>query len=400
MKNDHWTACWRALGVVTLILGLSACKGSLEFVGDPDAPPFSDGLRPQIQALMSDLMVSAAVVVVRSPQGDWSAAFGQRARGGIDPLRVDDHFRVGSVTKTWTGTVILQLVHERRIGLDDPVSLHLSGVPDGDRITIRHLLSMRSGLFNYSTDLAFNQSLDERPERVFTVQELLDIGFAHPPYFAPGADYTYSNTNTLLLGQIIESKTGMPLADAFHSRLFAPIGLSRTLYPPMNNTNLPAPFARGYQYGTNVETMLSEALSPERQAAARNGSLQPTDTTLHSTSWGGAAGMGISTAPEMATFVKAMISGGLLDTQLQAQRLASCQPIVPGSPDSASYCLGLAKFGTYYGHTGEIPGYNTFMGYDPTTDTTLVVMASMAAAPDGRAPANTIAMRVMQRLAE
>jgi D-alanyl-D-alanine carboxypeptidase len=89
--------------------------------------------------------------------------------------------RIGSITKTFTGTVVLQLVDEGRIGLDDPISLHLSGVPNGNAITIRQLLYMSSGLYNYSEDLAFNQSLDADPQRVWTPKELLVIGLSQPP---------------------------------------------------------------------------------------------------------------------------------------------------------------------------------------------------------------------------
>jgi len=82
--------------------------------------------------------------------------------------------RIGSITKTFTGTVVLQLVDEGWLGLDDPISRHLTGVPNGDNITIRQLLNMTSGLYNYSEDLAFNESLDADPERVWTPEELLE----------------------------------------------------------------------------------------------------------------------------------------------------------------------------------------------------------------------------------
>ena len=164
---------------------------------------------------MTDTLTSGAVVVVRSPQGNWTQAFGKREKGGDIALQTDDHFRVGSVTKTWTGTVILQLIDEGRIKLSDPISAYLTGVPNGDNITIEHLLSMRSGLFNYSTDQAFNQRLDDDPTQTFSIDALVQIAFKHDPYFTPGTDYRYSNTNTLLLGQLIEKITIISVAEAF-----------------------------------------------------------------------------------------------------------------------------------------------------------------------------------------
>jgi D-alanyl-D-alanine carboxypeptidase len=217
-------------------------------------------------------------------------------------------------------------------------------------------------------------------------------------YFAPGADFRYSNTNTVLLGLIIERLTGMRVADAIRARLFAPLGLTDTFLPPQDNTSLPAPAPHGYQWGTNAETADSEALFPERQNAVKNGSLQPTDVTGVSTSWAWTAGSGISTVKELAAYARRLVGGGYLNADLQARRLASCKSTQPSSATAASYCLGLAKFGAFYGHTGEIPGFNTFMGYDPTTQTTIVTWATTAAAPDGRAPANTIAQIVIGEL--
>ncbi|PTB19575.1 D-alanyl-D-alanine carboxypeptidase [Trinickia symbiotica] len=386
------------LCALAMVIGVtfSACSG-----GDsPSEPAFATAARPQINQLLVDTMTAGAVVYVQSPSGNWLASFGTAVRGTNTPIPTNAHFRVGSVTKTWTGTVVLQLVQEGKLSLSDPVSKYVANVPNGDAITIAQLLSMRSGLYNYTTNLAFNQTLDSEPNKVWTTSEMLDIAFSNPVYFAPGAGFMYSNTNTVLLGLIIEQLTGMSAADAIKTRLFVPLGLTDTFLPPQNDTSLPAPFAHGYQWGTNVETAMSEALSPERQAAAANGTLQPTDVTGASTSWAWTAGSGISTVTELAEYVQRMVGGGYLSADLQAERLASCTPIQPSDPNSASYCLGLAKFGTFYGHTGEIPGFNTFMGYDPATRTTIVTWATSAEAPDGTAPANEIARILMGELSK
>jgi D-alanyl-D-alanine carboxypeptidase len=383
---------------LALIIGLtlSGCGG------DPlsTEPGYATAARPQINQLLTDTLTAGAVVYVQSPSGNWLESFGTAMRGTNTPIPTDAHFRVGSVTKTWTGTVILQLVQEGKLSLSDPVSKFVANVPNGDAITIEQLLSMRGGLYNYTRDLAFNQTLDAQPNKVWTTGELLDIGFSQPEDFAPGTAFGYSNTNTVLLGLIIEQLTGMSAADAMKARLFAPLGLIDTFLPSQNDTSLPAPAPHGYQWGTNAETATSEALSPERQAAAKNGTLQPTDVTGVSTSWAWTAGSGISTVKELAAYVQRMVGGGYLNADLQAKRLASCTPVVPSDPNSASYCLGLARFGTFYGHTGEIPGFNTFMGYDPATQTTIVTWATSAQSPDGRAPANSIAQILMGELSK
>lgn len=385
-----------------LIAGVAVASSMLAGCGgdSPNEPAFATAARPQINQLLVDTMTAGAVVYVQSPSGNWLQSFGTAVRGTDTPIPTNAHFRVGSVTKTWTGTVILQLVQEGKLSLSDPVSKYIANVPNGDAITIEQLLSMRSGLFNYTTDLAFNQTLDSEPNKVWTTGDMLTIAFSHPVHFAPGAGFAYSNTNTVLLGLIIEKLTGTSAADAMKARLFAPFGLTDTFLPAQNDTSLPAPFPHGYQWGTNAETATSEALSPERQAAAENGTLQPADVTTVSTSWAWSAGSGISTVQQLAAFVQRMVGGGYLNADMQAKRLASCTPIQPSDPNSASYCLGLAKFGTFYGHTGEIPGFNTFMGYDPATQTTIVTWSTSATSPDGRAPANEIARILIAELSK
>ncbi|MEC5404637.1 serine hydrolase domain-containing protein [Paraburkholderia sp. MPAMCS5] len=392
----------RRTSALALIVGIGA---SLAGCGSGDSvsssePAFATEARPQINAFLADTMTPGAVVYVQSPKGDWLESFGTAVRGTNTPLPTNAHFRVGSVTKTWTGTVILQLVQEGKLALADPVSKYVANVPNGGNITIEQLLTMRSGLYNYSTSLAFNQTLDAAPNKVWTTGELFDIAFSQPVYFAPGADFRYSNTNTVLLGLVIEQVTGMSAADAMKARLFTPAGLTDTFLPPQGDTSLIAPAPHGYQWGTNAETTDSDALSPERQAAAKNGTLQPTDVTSVNTSWAWTAGSGISTVKELAAYVQRMVGGGYLNADLQAQRLASCRSVNPSDPMAASYCLGLAEFGTFYGHTGEIPGFNTFMGYDPATKTTIVTWATTAAAPDGTAPANGIARILMRELSK
>ena len=392
---------FRRIYAVVLALALGAAVAGCG--GDtltPTEPAFATAARPQIDALLAETLTPGAVVYVQSPSGNWLESFGTAVRGTNMPIPTNAHFRVGSVTKTWTGTVILQLVQEGKLALGDTVSKYIANVPNGDSITIEELLSMRSGLYNYSTSLAFNQTLDAQPNKVWTTKELLDIAFSQPVYFAPGADFRYSNTNTVLLGLIIEQLTGMSAADAIKARLFAPFSLTESYLPPRDDTSFRTPAPHGYQWGTNAETAESDALSPARQAAAKNGTLQPTDVTSVNTSWAWTAGSGISTITELAAYVQRMVGGGYLSADLQAQRLANCQSTQPSDPGAASYCLGLAKFGTFYGHTGEIPGFNTFMGYDPVTRTTIVTWATTAAAPDGTPPANGIARILMAELSK
>lgn len=378
-----------------------ACGPAQEAPGAPvaaAAPAYAARAEKKIAASLDETLAPGAVVFVRSKEkGDWSAAFGARTYRGTEKLTVDDHFRIGSNTKTMTGTVVLQLVEEGKLRLDDPVSKHRPDVKDA-RITIAHLLSMRSGLYNYSESLEVNRSLDETPARVWQPEELIAIGLGKPALFDPGTAYAYSNTNTVLLGRIVEQITGQPLERELDARIFGKLGLTHTALPSLTDATLPSPHPRGYQFGTNVGTIASEVLSPEIQAQARAGTLLPKDMTGANPSWGWAAGAGISTAPELGRYARALVTGELLGPALHEARLASVLPNDPSNPESASYGLGIGKLGPMYGHTGELPGFNTFMGHDRDKDITLVVWTPLAASPDGKAPAIEIAKIVIGEL--
>jgi D-alanyl-D-alanine carboxypeptidase len=299
---------------------------------------------------------------------------------------------VGSNTKTMTSTVILQLVEEGELSLDDPVSRYIDGVPNGDQITIANLSEMRSGLFSYTSDPGFNQTLDDRPEKAWTPQELLDIAFSHPVNAAPDTEFEYCNTNIVLLGLIIEELTGTTATQAFEERIFQPLGLTQSLLPMPDDASLADPHSTGYQFLTNVETIDSYAVPAAQLPAALDGSLEPLEYTDANPSWAWTAGAAISTADELATYVEAMVDGGLLDAQTQKVRMDSIREITTG----AGYGLGIAQFGPMYGHDGQLPGFSTFMARDPKTGTTLIIGTNLSASPvNGENAAVVIAKAAM-----
>lgn len=392
-------------GVVAILAAglLAACSSQSGSATSTDAsstktPLNQAQLRSTVESTMAELLVPGAVVLVRTPDSIWVDAFGTRQLGVDDPVSVNDHFRIGSNTKTMTGTVMLQLVDEGLISLDDPVSKYRPDVPNGDDITIEQLLDMRSGLFNYSELESFNDILDNDPARVWDPEELVALGLAEPVYFAPGEGFHYSNTNTVLAGLIIEQLTGNELRDEFQQRIFVPLGLDQTSFPAIEDASLPTPYPHGYLYGTNVQTEQDPALPAEEQAAASAGTLLPTDVTNTNPSWGWAAGAGISTAVDLANYVEALIDGGLLSPETQQMRLDSIQPSDPSNPTSAGYGIALAQFGPMLGHDGSLPGYQSFMGHDPNSDTTLIVLTNLQAAPGGEQVANEIARALIGEL--
>ena len=175
--------------------------------------------------LVESMQVPSAVVLVRSSEfGDATFRFGSWVLGGDDLPATSDHYRIGSITKTMTATVILQLAQEGKLVLDDPISKYRPDVPNGDNISIAQLLDMRSGLAGYTENPMFQQAVDDDPERIWTPDELLALAFSVPPLFPPGTAWQYSNTNYVLLGLVMEDVTGQSVAELFQERLFDPLG--------------------------------------------------------------------------------------------------------------------------------------------------------------------------------
>ncbi|WP_051062943.1 serine hydrolase domain-containing protein [Ilumatobacter nonamiensis] len=345
-----------------------------------------------VDDLATELHQTGMVVFIRTPDGEYVNTWGTDAVDSTEVPTLDTRVRIGSNTKTWTGTAILQMVEEGKLSIDDAVSTYRPDVPNGDNITIGQLLDMRSGLYNYTETLELNTALDEAPERVWTPEELLALAFAHEPYFAPGEDWHYSNTNTILLGLIAEELDAKPIAQIFEDRFFTPLGMSGSSFPDDTDTSIPDPYADGYTFNGNVETMDGdEELPADRVAAIDAGEIEPPNHTNDNPSWTWSAGQGISTATDLATWVEAMVKGDLLDPATQQLRMDSVLPTDPTNPNAAGYGYGLAQMGPLFGHTGALPGYNSFMGYDPANDVTIVIWGNLAPTPLGAAPAARMA---------
>ena len=322
--------------------------------GGMDAPAYANDIRPQIEEQMGNLRIPGAFVYVDVPgEGTWSQAFGTGNLKSDTPITPDDHFRIGSNTKTFTGTVVLQLVDEGRLALDDPVSEYQPEVPNGENITIRQILNMTSGLFSYTEDEDFNRTLDTEPKKVWEPEELVGIGFEHEPYFRPGDGFHYSNTNTILLGMLVEQLTGRALEEEFEERIFGPLGMRDSLMPELSSAAIPDPHPRGYMYQTNVESLNSPLLEGKEAERADREAGEPKDVTDDNPSWAWAAGSGISTVDDMVVWAKADATGELLSPEAQKERLSWVSP--PPSP-GAEYGLAIAEFpGGSSGTTASCP---------------------------------------------
>lgn len=172
-----------------------------------------------------------AIVAVQSPEGFFMKAYGIADPATGAPMTTDMFQRVGSITKPFTGTLLMQLAADEELSLDDPISMYVAGVTNGDDITLRMLADMTSGVASYTLDDAWQATFFGEPEKVWTPDELLAIGLALEPLFEPGTSFDYSNTNTILLGKVIEQVSGEPYQDVLQDRILTPLGLTGTWFP-------------------------------------------------------------------------------------------------------------------------------------------------------------------------
>ncbi|MEE1815431.1 serine hydrolase domain-containing protein [Streptomyces sp. NPDC004288] len=343
--------------------------------GEDDCPP--GGLGPELTARLDraveDVRRQAGIPGVTV--GLWMPGRGSyvRATGVADkvtgrPMSTDGYLRIGSETKTFTVTALLKLVDDHRIGLDDPISRYVHGVPNGRRITLRHLAEMRSGLFPYTSDPDFVHDLLSDPQRSFTPEQSLAYGFKHKNTFQPGAKFEYSNSNLVLLGLVVEKVTGQPLAGFLRNRVLRPAHLRHTFLP--SGPEFPEPHPRGYTNQT-----LSGAVA---------------DSTDWNPSWAWAAGAMISDLHDLRRWAKTVATGELLSPGTQAQRLKTLPTGVPG----LSYGLGIFETGGWIGHNGSIPGYETVTVYLPERDATLVIMINTDITSQGQEPSTLLARAI------
>src|SRR5437588_8238607 len=160
--------------LVGVALLIAACSRPGSTAGSSALKPIDPAaLQTMVDRTAKELLIPGAVVLLRTPKGEFTATYGTTLIGAISPPRADTHFRIASNTKTMTAAVIVLLAQEGKLSLDDPVSKYIPGVPDGDKITITELLKMRSGLYTYDDDPEFWSVLDRDPPKIWTPAEVL-----------------------------------------------------------------------------------------------------------------------------------------------------------------------------------------------------------------------------------
>jgi D-alanyl-D-alanine carboxypeptidase len=337
----------RRLAAVCVILaaglaGIGASAGQ---------PPARDArLTEAIPEAMKQASVPGAIVGVwQEGTAPYVRGFGVRDLATGEPMTTDLSMRIGSVTKTFVTTALLRLVDQGKVGLDEPVGKYVSGVPEGDAITLRQLAAMRSGLYSY-TDVVV-PALPGQPLRQWTPAELLQISFQHPQLFRPGTAFDYSNTNTVLLGLVIEKVSGQPLNTYIDQHILRPENLEHTLFPA--GSALPSPHAHGY---------------------TKNAAGELVDATGWNPSWGWAAGNMVSTVEDLRVWAQDLATGKLLSPAMQRERESFL--LAPSEGEGSLYGLGVENQNGWIGHNGNIAGYQSYAYYLPAERIAMVVLVN------------------------
>ncbi|MCA2224448.1 serine hydrolase domain-containing protein [Nonomuraea aurantiaca] len=327
--------------------------------------------RPELRKAIEEIVDSGFVGVslrVHDERGEWAGSAGAAVLGGTAKPPIDGHVRIGSATKTFTATLVLQLVAEGKVGLDTPAAYYLPEFGLDERITVRMLLQHTSGVFNFSGEVyddgtvvpgipipygtTGKEWVDDRL-KTYRPEELVRLALSKPARFEPGTGWSYSNTNYVLARLLIEKVTGRSVAEEMRRLILEPLGLSGTMLPDAS-PEIPAPHAHAYYQYEDA------------------GEQKTIDITRQNPSWISSGGDMISTTQDLHTFISALLGGKLLPAPLLAEM---CTPHPTGIPNM-DYGLGVfvvtTDNGTVISHNGAAVGHAALMSSTPDGSKTLI----------------------------
>ena len=329
-------------------------------ISRPDAPEgeLPKDLVSELQQTLDDTMAEynvpgAAVGVWIPDAGSWTTVAGLADVETNAPVTPEMQWPIRSITKSYTVTLILQLVDEGVISLDDTIDQYVDGITDGDSITLRQLADMSSGNSEYFTK-AFGQDFTDDPARLFTLDELNGYVVGQPAQFAPGSEKVYTNANTNLLGKVIEVATGEDYADVLNERILEPLGQTGTRYIT-DDAKWTEPHALGY--------------SPSDSGEGWNDQI-PNLSVL------GPAGSMISTLDDARVWGEMLAEGAFLTPESQTEREQGA-PLDAGPPYDI-YALGMGETDGWWGHNGEGLGYTAATFHNTETGATIAVFFNLS----------------------
>ncbi|MEM1279581.1 MAG: serine hydrolase, partial [Cyanobacteria bacterium P01_H01_bin.152] len=346
---------------------VSETAGSVSFTIDDTVlgPPTGGNTLPDRvinaldEALANNLPpeVPGAAVAILTKEGQWFGASGLADLENGVPLQPSDRFEAGSITKTFVATTILQLLEEGRLTLEDTLTQWLPTgitdlVPNASDITIEQILNHTSGVADYA-DVLFNQALSDPTVFLneWTPEQLVGFIDGVTPFFAPGTDWQYSNTNYILAGEVIEAVTGNSYGAEIRDRIINPLDLDNTFV--FGEEEIPSYVSSYWDFDNN-------------------GSLD--NISIANLSWAGSAGSIISNTEDLADFFDGLlVEGALLQPETLEQMLDT---IEVNSPNYDTYGLGIGTLESrnrfWYVHRGQTLGFRSNLWYSPLEEITYV----------------------------
>ena len=334
-----------------VVIGLCAVPMVLQSKERTNEMTLEKRMDAVVQRIMTEYEVPGLNVGIWIPGViEWEKSYGVADKETGETLTFEHHMRIGSVTKTFLGTALMQLVDKGKVSLDDKISKYVSGVPNGDKITLRHLMTMTSGLGNYtSSEGFFPDEIIKNPARKWEQEELLKIGYAMPIGFEPGKDWEYNNTNVILLGLVIEKVTGIDLPIYMEKNVLGPLNMKETMMSVSGK--LPYPYALGYT---------------KNKTGGADKEVSGVDP-----SWAWGTGNIISTFKDLKRWAKALGTGELLSKEgFKARTDWEKMPLMGEKGYHYGLLVMYAK--GWITHTGDMPGFNTMVAYLPERDAIFV----------------------------
>ncbi|MFC1485982.1 serine hydrolase domain-containing protein [Candidatus Latescibacterota bacterium] len=346
MKRRVWIYTLPAIFLLTFILNCSEDSGT-----NPTTTTTTlERLETATEEVMATLNLPGVEVAIWIPgEGEYRFAKGTADLENNIPYTTGQPFRIASITKTFVATVILQLVDSGLLNLSDNLSTYFPSFPNAGKITILHLLSMRSGIPDYADDEAFVEETAGNPLREYVPADLMAVAASHADEFIePDTETRYCNTNYIILGEIAALVTGTDIGALITEKIIAPLGLVNTQYPTGSSL---VSNVKGYSWDT-----------------AQNAFVDYTDINP---SWSGAAGAMISTSDNLRIYVEALYKGTLLSSATQTERMKTMG--LQGMQNLVQFGAGIMKLGPYWGHSGGIVGFSSEMWYLPEKDAVVII---------------------------
>lgn len=376
------------LGLVGLVGGCSTSQSAPAESGSPSesvSTTSEPAVRTAAEALTTGGAVPGVVVVIQSDDNKREVAVGSSELSSGAPMSGSLPFRIASVSKAFSGAVVLQLVSDGKLRLSDRLPAVWSQAPRAWRkVTVGQLLQHTSGLPDYIRTPQFVKDFVADPQMDRTPEQLVDYVRDEPTEFRPGSQYKYSDTDNIVAGLIVEQASGEKYADMLRTSVGEPLGLTATTLP--ETSAMPAPFMHGYavdeESGSTEPQDVSELINPQL-------------------AW--ASGGMLSTADELNTFIRSYAAGDSVDATVRdAQR--QFVPGAGGPPGPGINSSGLAIYryrtpcGTFLGHTGNMPGYTTFVAATPDGKDSVVVAINSQVSPTA-APEQFRALKALENVA-